>query len=285
MEEISREQAIEIAKVNGLRVPNNYRNDKEVMLEALKTRCSIFEKLDETLYDDKDIALIAVSNTGQYLWRLSDRLIDDKEVVLAAVSNDGEAFRFASKRLKDDKEVAICAISKNPSSFYYASDNLRQDIDLVQLKEETAQKKLNSKKYYTDSVFGEIEIDDKETTLEFEEAVEWLNRNVALKIAFYKVDFKECFDHFHGILSNMEQWDAKIKDSVIEEIKANGVWNDDFNDTYNVEELYSMLRLYYIEVNGKKITFCFKDGKDSLYGGHDLGVYVENNEIKYVGIV
>jgi len=285
MEKMTREQALELAKDNGMYVPKAFRDDKEIMIEAIKTNINVFEELDENLYDDKDIALIAVNKKGFCLWKLSDTLVDDKDIVMLAVKNDGKALRFASERLKDDKDVVICAIASDPSSLTYASANLKKDNDILQLKDKIKKEKLKNKKHYKDSVFGNIEISEDGTTLEFVSEIDWLSKKIELNIDIYKEDFKECFEHLHDVLNNKEQWNEKIKNAIIERIKAEGVWNENFSKKYSAEELYNMLKLYVIEVYCKKITFCFNDGEDGLYGGHDLGVEVKNNEINNVGVI
>jgi hypothetical protein len=95
-------------------------------------------KIIPELKDDKGIVLEAVKQTGDVLFHASDRLKDDPEIVLAAVKQDGDSLYFASDRLKDDKEVVLAAREKHFWPLDYASDRLQKEftgsINLYQLQ-------------------------------------------------------------------------------------------------------------------------------------------------------
>ncbi len=65
-----------------------------------------FSKKEFDLFrNDKEVVIEAVKQDGLTLYYASDDLQDDKEVVIEAVKQDGEALYLASGRLQDDKEV------------------------------------------------------------------------------------------------------------------------------------------------------------------------------------
>ena len=65
----------------------------------------------EELRDDKDVIMEAVKNDGQILYYASERLRDDNDVVMEAIKNKPLIFKYASLRLRSDKEYAKLAIT------------------------------------------------------------------------------------------------------------------------------------------------------------------------------
>ncbi len=110
---------------------NLFRNDKEVVLEAVKKDSYALQYASDELKNDKEVVLEAVKKDGWALKYASYRLLDDKEVVLAAVEQDGWALQFASDSLKEDKEVVLEAVKKDSYALQYASDELINDKEVV----------------------------------------------------------------------------------------------------------------------------------------------------------
>ena len=115
-------------------------DNKEIVLNAVKTFSSLLCYASDTLKDDKDVALAAISNDGDALLYVSDRLKDDRDVVLAAVTKYGHALRHASDTLKDDKEVVLAASRNFADAFTFASDRLKDDIDVLSATAECFEK-------------------------------------------------------------------------------------------------------------------------------------------------
>lgn len=104
---------------------------KETAIKYLNNGVPFSRKLFELFRDDKEVVLIAVRKSGATLQFASDRLRDDKEVVLEAVKQNNLALGYASKRLKDDKEVVLEAVNINGKVLCFASDNLRDDVEVA----------------------------------------------------------------------------------------------------------------------------------------------------------
>ena len=85
----------------------------------------------ERLRDDKDVVLAAVKEDGHTLQFVSDRLRDDKDVVMAAVKQEGYILDYASSRLKDDEEVVLAAIKEYAYVLEIASDRLKNDYNFI----------------------------------------------------------------------------------------------------------------------------------------------------------
>ena len=129
VEEITREDVIAHAE------------DKEYLLKVVadKETAPFLEFATEALRDDKEIILTAVKKEGQALYYASEKLRDDREVVLEAVKNKGLIYKYASKRLRADKELAIEAIHNDKRAYSYVVEELKEDESIKAAKEGNAE--------------------------------------------------------------------------------------------------------------------------------------------------
>ena len=104
---------------------------KETAIKHLNSGIPFSRKTFDLFRDDKEIVLMAVKESGIALKFASDRLKDDKEVVLEAVKQNNIALGYASDRLKDNKEVVSEAVNLNGKVLCFASDNLRDDVEVA----------------------------------------------------------------------------------------------------------------------------------------------------------
>ena len=97
------------------------KNDKEFVLEAVKSSGEALEYASKELQNDKEVVLEAIKSNGYdiALKYASEDLRGDKEVVMEAVKQCGEALEFASKELRGDKEVVLIALRLPWFSFPY----------------------------------------------------------------------------------------------------------------------------------------------------------------------
>ena len=68
------------------------------------------ERAPYNIKDDKSVILAAVKKNGMMLRFASDRLRDDREVVKAAAKRDERALQYASYELQNDNAILIAAI-------------------------------------------------------------------------------------------------------------------------------------------------------------------------------
>ena len=123
------------------------RDDKEVVLKAVKIYSSNFKFASKRLRDDKEVVLEAGKDMSCFtsFKYASKRLRDDKEVVLKAVNNYPSNIRFASERLRADKEIVLIAIDDLTGDGFYgcniefASMELRDDKEIVMIAIENDQ--------------------------------------------------------------------------------------------------------------------------------------------------
>ncbi len=107
------------------------KNDKEVVLAAVKSDAGLLKYASDQLKNDKEIVLVAVKSHAWSLEYASKQLKNDKEVVLAALKTNGNALEYASDQLKNDKEVVLTAVNTSGNSFAYASEQIKTDREFV----------------------------------------------------------------------------------------------------------------------------------------------------------
>lgn len=106
-------------------VDAKYQDDINLVKIAVKTRKikiafnTALQYASLRLRDNKEVVLEAVKTNGFALQYASLRLRDDLEVVLAAVDNYGQALQWASEKLRKDEFVAKMAIHNDPDAEKY----------------------------------------------------------------------------------------------------------------------------------------------------------------------
>jgi hypothetical protein len=139
--------------------PKALKEDREFMLEAIKSNKYTVEYAHYTFLDDRSFILDAMRGSDgfafrygseetrsdpamallavqTYEWALSYasmELRDDRKIVLEAVKFFGMALQFASERLRDDREVVLTALKSDGWALPYVSDALRNDTEIVSL--------------------------------------------------------------------------------------------------------------------------------------------------------
>ena len=107
------------------------RADKEVVLEAVKSFGTSLQYASEELRGNKDVVLEAVKQRGTALEYANEELRANKEVVLEAIKQNGNALKYVNEKLKNDKEVVLEAVKKSGCALQYASEELRADKEVV----------------------------------------------------------------------------------------------------------------------------------------------------------
>ncbi|CAK9010058.1 unnamed protein product [Durusdinium trenchii] len=108
---------------NGLALkdaPTKFRNDKDIVLAALKQKglsgmALVFAS--ERLKGDRDIVLAAVKQYGKALQFATPDLQNDREIVMTAVLENGIALRFASENIRSDREFLLQAVKATKASW------------------------------------------------------------------------------------------------------------------------------------------------------------------------
>ena len=108
------------------------RNDKEVVLAAVRNYGDAYEYASEELRKDKEVFYAALSSSGHVLMFAPYEFCADRDVVLASVSRSGISLAFASYKLRNDKEVVLTALKQNPKAYDFASDDMKKDPDIIE---------------------------------------------------------------------------------------------------------------------------------------------------------
>ena len=109
------------------------RNDKEVVLAAVKLDGRALKYASADLKNDKDVVLAAMKQNGWALCWAGDDLRNDKVIVLAAVKQHGIILFYASADLKNDTDVVLAAVKQNGMALKFASAKLKKDPDIRKL--------------------------------------------------------------------------------------------------------------------------------------------------------
>ncbi|WP_302162507.1 DUF4116 domain-containing protein [uncultured Fusobacterium sp.] len=111
-------------------LPRKIRQDKEVVLEAVKVCGSNLEYAPQFV-SDREVVLSAVKSDGLAIEFSSKRFTDDKEIMLEAVKENGKSLNFASERLREDPEVVLAAVKQNGRSLEFSSEALKNNKEIV----------------------------------------------------------------------------------------------------------------------------------------------------------
>lgn len=118
-----------------MNAPNWLKDDRDTVLVAVTqdppAGSAALEHASLRLRNDREVVLAAVKASGVALEHASLPLRNDREVVLAAVEENGQALSYASNRLKDDEQVVLAAVEKDPYAFIHASNRLRDDPEMM----------------------------------------------------------------------------------------------------------------------------------------------------------
>ena len=86
-------------------LPEDLRNNKEVVLKAIETDPSYINSISKSLKDDIDVAKKIIEKKPKEFENLSETIRDNKEIALNAVKTDASLYNFLSDRLKIDEDI------------------------------------------------------------------------------------------------------------------------------------------------------------------------------------
>ena len=109
-----------------------FANDKEVVLKAVKRDGYNLQYASPELKNDKEIVLEAIKDAdwGAYIFQYaSPELKNDKEFILEAIKEHGKVIQHISNALKSDLDVILAAIKQNPDALRFISKNIREQVE------------------------------------------------------------------------------------------------------------------------------------------------------------
>ena len=115
-EDDERLKIIESVKLDGLSLnfaPDNFKDDKEVVLTAINQNAMAIRFASERLKNDRELVISAVNKNGWVLRYLLN-FNNDKEIVMLSLKFNGLILIVVSDILKDDEEVVFEALTHLP---------------------------------------------------------------------------------------------------------------------------------------------------------------------------
>lgn len=106
------------------KIPEQYRNDKDVILEAIKSSAESPRNIPIHLLNDSEVSKELVKRSGKLICELPKQIQQNKEIVLEVVSKNGDSLEFVLPEFKDDLEVVLAAIKDKPFSIIHASKHI-----------------------------------------------------------------------------------------------------------------------------------------------------------------
>lgn len=113
---------------------------KEDALQALKENVH-FKDLPQKFKEDREVVKEAVKYDCFSLKYAGAKFQDDKEIVLIAVSSCGWAYEYVSERLQNDKEVLLTALENFKNNISWVS-NFEKNIPTTLAQDEDAKNKI-----------------------------------------------------------------------------------------------------------------------------------------------
>jgi hypothetical protein len=114
-------------------VSEQFKNDRELVLIAVKKYGKVLEYASDTLKNDKEIVFEAMKKY-YYFELVSEELKNNKEFVLQVMDLNTFDFKYLSDGLKNDKDFIIKMANKKPSILNYVNAILQNDSDILALK-------------------------------------------------------------------------------------------------------------------------------------------------------
>jgi hypothetical protein len=101
---------------------------KDTAIQWLKKGYYFGSKNFDNFRNNKEVVLEAVKVYGFSLKIASDEMKDNKDVVIEAVKQHGWSLEFASDKLKADKDVVLEAVKQNSFALKFIGNSLREEI-------------------------------------------------------------------------------------------------------------------------------------------------------------
>ena len=137
-----REVVLHCVKIRGDAIQHasaRLRGDKKIILAAIEKRNgdTVLNLASTELQDDREVVLECVKSRGEAIQHASARLRGDKEMILAVATgewgtdNGNTVLNLASTELQDDREVVLECVKSRGEAIKHASARLRGDKEMI----------------------------------------------------------------------------------------------------------------------------------------------------------
>ena len=102
-------------------------SEKETILKKISLGEINFEDLESKFRQERDIVIEALKHDRWALLYAADKFKKDKDIVLRTVKNNGLALELADDNLRGDRNIVLHAVKHCGYALKYASNKLQQD--------------------------------------------------------------------------------------------------------------------------------------------------------------
>jgi CxxC motif-containing protein len=106
---------------------DEFRNNKNVVLQAVVYDGTAHKYINDELKSDKDIALKAASKRGFSMFEMDEKFVTDYDVAKVAVGKHGHVYEYLNEDLKAQSQIALIAISNSPKMLEFAPNEIKND--------------------------------------------------------------------------------------------------------------------------------------------------------------
>lgn len=103
-----------------------FRNDRKVVLEAIKINPEFIMDSDKQFRDDRNIMLYVWKRTPELFMVASRSIKSDKKYCLEVAKHQGILLEYMSDELRADKEIVLMAVRQSKWSLQYASPEIQE---------------------------------------------------------------------------------------------------------------------------------------------------------------
>lgn len=127
-------------------LPEDLRNNKDVVLKAIETDKSYINSISHSLKNDIDVAKKIMEKNPKEFENLSEKIRDNKNIALDAVKRDASLYNFVSDRLKIDEDILNATNFDNiyPQPIFVFKKKIDKPTYLKLLKSSSRYKTFNS---------------------------------------------------------------------------------------------------------------------------------------------
>ena len=91
-----------------------FTDNREFIIQAIKV-CNdtkkVIEQISNEYMNDREVIMTAVKRDANILEYASDELKNDHEIVMTAVIENGDTIEYASDELKNDRDIVMTAVT------------------------------------------------------------------------------------------------------------------------------------------------------------------------------
>jgi hypothetical protein len=260
--------------------PMRFRNDEEIMLEAIEYDNEVFKHLGSKLKYNKEFIKKAIKlnpHIIKYLPRkiftfseyealtleavkedcegvpaiIDNKFKIDKNLALKVVKRCGEFLEYVSNELKADKEIVLEAVKNFPYMFYEADEKLKDDKEIALIV-------IKNNPYLFDEISDRLKIDDDVLSAFFNSK----NFDETYFPDFFCDKLKEIFLNSDKLEKNYTQKDINIKNVILMLVKYIKTGKVEFNLNDRKFILFAIENCRFLLLDKKIVQYLYKNFKD-----------------------